>query len=49
MRISNLKGYLSGECVAVVNNRHAIVSVPAVQLDAPTALQEHLSKRDVHK
>ncbi len=42
--ISNLKGYLSGECVSMINNWHAIISIPAVQLYAPTALKQHLMK-----
>lgn len=42
--MSYLKGYFSGECVSMINNWHAIISIPAVQLDAPTALQQHLVK-----
>lgn len=40
--ISNLKRYLGGECVSVINNGHAIVSIPAVQLHTSAALQQHL-------
>lgn len=39
---SDLKRYLGGERVSVINDRHAVVSVPAVQLDAPAALQQDL-------
>ena len=46
MSIYNLKWNLSGECVSVVNNWHAIISIPAVQLDTPAALQQHLSNRN---
>lgn len=42
--ISNLEGYFSGKRVSMINNWHAIISIPAVQLDAPTALQQHLVK-----
>ena len=45
---SDLEGYFSGECVSVVNNRHAVISIPAVQLNAPAALQQHLRDKHTH-
>lgn len=39
---ANLEGDFSCESVSVVNNRHAVISVPTVQLDASTALEQHL-------
>lgn len=42
---SNLKRYLGGESVSVINNWHAVISIPTVQLNTSAALQKHL----VHK
>lgn len=39
---ANLEGDFSCESVSVVNNRHAVISIPTVQLDASTALEQHL-------
>lgn len=41
---TNLKWNFGGECVSMVNDGHAIVSIPAVQLHTPTALQQYLQK-----
>lgn len=42
---SNLKWYLGGKSVSVINYWHAIISIPTVQLNTSAALQKHL----VHK
>lgn len=42
---SNLKWYLGGKSVSVINNWHAIISIPTVQFNTSAALQKHL----VHK
>ena len=41
-RFIYLEGYLSGEGVSVIDDRHAVIPVPAVQLHAPAALQKDL-------
>lgn len=44
--VSNLEGYLCGEGVSVVDHRHSIVSIPAVQFNTSAALQQHLGSHD---
>lgn len=46
MVISDLKGDFGGECVSMVNDWHAVISIPAVQLHAPTALKQNLKIRE---
>lgn len=49
MTISDLKGNFGGECVSVVNDWHAVISIPAVQLHTPTALKQNLKIREFIK
>lgn len=37
-----LEGDLGRQCMSVINNGHAVISIPAVQLYAPASLQEDL-------
>lgn len=39
---SNLKRYASGKSVAMVDDRHAIITVPAVELHTPAAAEQDL-------
>lgn len=44
-----LEGDLGGQCMSMINDRHPVISIPAVQLYAPTALQEDLCDPQMSK